>query len=75
MSDPPDALDRAGNPNPGVGAWVVAALMLFAAGVRVVAWFQKAVLFDDGPLFLAMADAIRDGDWAAVLGHDYHPLY
>ena len=49
--------------------------MLFAAGVRVVAWFQKAVLFDDGPLFLAMADAIRDGDWPAVLGHDYHPLY
>ncbi len=57
------------------GAGVVAGLMLVAAGVRVVAWFQKAVLFDDGPLFLAMADAIRDGDWPSVLGHDYHPLY
>ena len=57
------------------GVWIVTALMGLAASVRVVAWFQKAVLFDDGPLFLAMADAIRDGDWPAVLGHDYHPFY
>jgi hypothetical protein len=49
--------------------------LVTAVLLRAFAWAQKAVLFDDGPLFLAMAKAIRAGDFEAVLGHPYHPLY
>ena len=36
---------------------------------------QTAVLFNDGPLFLAIARAIDAGDWASALSHPYHPFY
>jgi 4-amino-4-deoxy-L-arabinose transferase-like glycosyltransferase len=52
-------------------AWLV----LIAALVRVYAWSNTAVLFNDGPVFLAIADAIGEGRWAAVFSHPYHPLY
>ena len=32
-------------------------------------------MFNDGPVFLSLADAIGEGHWAEVLSHPYHPLY
>lgn len=51
------------------------ALLVSALAVRSIAWLRTTVLFDDGPLFLYMAQAMRSGDWSAVLRHPYHPLY
>jgi len=52
------------------------ALVLFVAlALRAYAWSQTAVLFNDGPIFLALAEAIGEGRWAEVLAHPYHPLY
>jgi hypothetical protein len=53
----------------------LAALLVVAALVRVVAWSRTAVLFNDGPVFLAIAEAIGEGRWTEVLAHPYHPLY
>ena len=33
------------------------------------------MLFNDGPAFLSMAQAIGEGRWGAVVAHPYHPLY
>jgi 4-amino-4-deoxy-L-arabinose transferase-like glycosyltransferase len=54
---------------------VLPCLLLAAFAVRGIAWLRTTVLFDDGPLFLYMAEAISVGDWSAVLRHPYHPLY
>jgi len=43
--------------------------------IRAFAWSQTAVLFNDGPVFLAMAEAIAEGRLADVFAHPYHPLY
>ena len=32
-------------------------------------------MFNDGPVFLSLAQAIGEGRWAEVSGHPYHPLY
>jgi 4-amino-4-deoxy-L-arabinose transferase-like glycosyltransferase len=50
-------------------------LLAVALGVRVVAWHRTAVLFNDGPIFLALSDAWLEGRWSALLAHPYHPLY
>jgi len=51
-------------------------LILMLAGVlRAFAWSRTAVMFNDGPIFLAIAEAIGEGRWADVLAHPYHPLY
>jgi hypothetical protein len=41
----------------------------------MLAWSRTAVLFNDGPIFLALADALRAGRVADVLAHPHHPLY
>ena len=51
------------------------ALFGVAAILRIHAWHQTAVIFNDGPIFLALADAIREGRFAEVLAHPFHPLY
>lgn len=64
--------------DPGLrgGEWLgLAALLGLAAGLRAFAWSRTAVLFNDGPVFLAMAEAIASGRWDEVLAHPYHPLY
>ena len=33
------------------------------------------MIFNDGPVFLALAEAITEGRWDAVLAHPFHPLY
>ncbi|MCA9502056.1 MAG: glycosyltransferase family 39 protein [Spirochaetaceae bacterium] len=50
-------------------------LLGVAAALRVVAWQRTVVLFNDGPVFLAMAEAIRAGRVGPVVAHPYHPLY
>jgi 4-amino-4-deoxy-L-arabinose transferase-like glycosyltransferase len=69
----------AADAEPGSGAGHVglglAAILAVALAVRVVAWWRTAVMFNDGPIFLAMAEAIAQGRWADVLVHPYHPLY
>ncbi|MBW2272619.1 MAG: glycosyltransferase family 39 protein [Deltaproteobacteria bacterium] len=51
------------------------ALLALAAWVRVYAWQQTTALFNDGPIFLYIAEAMGEGDWQAVFQHPYHPLY
>ncbi|MFP6656225.1 MAG: glycosyltransferase family 39 protein [Myxococcota bacterium] len=55
--------------------WGLAGVLLVALAIRAFAWTQTAVLFNDGPIFLALAEAIGEGNWAAVLAHPYHSLY
>jgi 4-amino-4-deoxy-L-arabinose transferase-like glycosyltransferase len=51
-------------------------LLLLAAGaLRWLAWLRTAVLFNDGPRFLQMAQRIAAGDWGHALNETYHPLY
>lgn len=51
------------------------ALVAGAAAWRWLAWTRTAVLFDDGPRFLAIARAIDAGWWPAALRDSFHPLY
>ena len=53
----------------------LAACLAVAAAVRVFAWWKTAVVFNDGPIFLAMAAALRAGGIERVLEHPQHPLY
>jgi hypothetical protein len=68
QTDLPRAFDRR-------AALALLLLLAAAAAVRVVAWQRTAVLFNDGPIFLAMAEAIGEGRWDAVRAHPFHPLY
>ena len=52
--------------------WVV---LCGAVGLRLIAWWRSAALFDDGPIFIYTAEAMAAGNWASVLQHPYHPLY
>jgi hypothetical protein len=56
-------------------ALALAALVAGAAALRWVAWQRTAVVFDDGPRFLAIARAIDAGGWATALRDSFHPLY
>jgi 4-amino-4-deoxy-L-arabinose transferase-like glycosyltransferase len=49
--------------------------MLAALGLRLMRWEHTTVLFNDGPVFLALARAIAEGDLATALAHPFHPLY
>ena len=53
----------------------VLSLVAAAAVLRWVAWLRTAAMFNDGPLFLALARRMADGEWSAAVAHDYHPLY
>jgi len=54
---------------------VLAALVVGAALLRWVAWGRSGAIFDDGPIFLYLADALLEGDFASALRHPYHPGY
>lgn len=61
---------------PGRADWgALGGLLALAGLVRWVAWSRTAVLFNDGPIFLALADALREGRVADVLAHPHHPFY
>lgn len=54
------------------------ALALCAAAafaVRLVRWERAAVLFNDGPVFLALAERTAAGAPETLLQHPFHPLY
>jgi 4-amino-4-deoxy-L-arabinose transferase-like glycosyltransferase len=54
---------------------LLAAVLAFAALVRALRWQLTAVMFNDGPAFLALAQSIAEGDWRFALRHPFHPLY
>ncbi|MDX1649193.1 MAG: glycosyltransferase family 39 protein, partial [Myxococcota bacterium] len=54
---------------------LVCALVAVAAAVRVVRWQVTAVMFNDGPVFLSLAEALERLDLRTALGHPFHPLY
>ncbi len=67
-----DAERGSGAPRDTIG---LIAILLIALAVRAFAWSRTVVMFNDGPVFLAMAEAIGEGRWPEVLAHPYHPLY
>jgi hypothetical protein len=58
-----------------VPALAFMALLLAAALLRASRWSNTALLFNDGPHFLALAESAAAGDFEALLRHPYHPLY
>ena len=71
-----------GSTTEGLDAWLTRSrpwllpLLLAVAGVaRLARWDAVAVLFNDGPAFLEVAEAFRRGDFALGLSHPYHPGY
>ena len=52
-----------------------AALAVLALVVRAVRWSQTAVMMNDGPEFIRLAQALAAGDWRTAASHPYHPLY
>ena len=46
-----------------------------AAGVRLARAYLSDGIFNDGPVFLGLAQRIAASDWSAALDHPYHPLY
>ena len=46
-----------------------------AVALRALRWSNTTALFNDGPVFLALAEALAAGDATAVLSHEFHPLY
>jgi len=73
--------DAAGKPidDPASGSdkprGALAAVLVLAASVRIIAAWRSVVVFDDGPIFIYVAEAMAAGNWTAVLQHPYHPLY
>ncbi|MCP3985310.1 MAG: glycosyltransferase family 39 protein, partial [bacterium] len=55
--------------------WVICGLVALAGAVRIVRWQELAVMFNDGPIFLALAEAIESGLPDQALAHPFHPLY
>lgn len=53
----------------------VAALFGLALLVRGVAALRIEAIFNDGPVFLEIAEQMARGDFATALRHQYHPLY
>ncbi|UCE86534.1 MAG: glycosyltransferase family 39 protein, partial [Deltaproteobacteria bacterium] len=51
------------------------AVLAGAAVVRCIAALRTDAIFNDGPLFIALAQRFAAGEWRAALAHDYHPLY
>jgi len=54
--------------------WLTAVLAL-AGLLRVVRWNLFAVIFNDGPVYIALARALTEGDVSSALLHPIHPLY
>jgi len=46
-----------------------------AFAIRYVRWERAAVLFNDGPVFLALAERAAAGSPETLLQHPFHPLY
>ena len=55
--------------------WALPCSMLLAVVLRLLYWRSTAALFNDGPVFIALAQAFAAGDVRAALAHEFHPLY
>jgi len=58
-----------------VEALAVVGLLAVAAALRWIRWLRTDAMFNDGPLFLGLAEQMARGRWVEALAHDYHPLY
>lgn len=56
-------------------AWLLGGILVLAAAVRILRWQGLAVMFNDGPIFLVLAQAIESGLPDQALAHPFHPLY
>ena len=56
-------------------SWFLLALTLGAIVLRWLAWSRAGTMFNDGPVFIELAQSAASGDWGALLSHPYHPLY
>lgn len=54
---------------------LLGAVIAVALGARLLRFERVAVLFNDGPVFLAIAERFAAGDLAGALAHPFHPLY
>ena len=53
----------------------VALCALAAFALRLARWGRTEVLFNDGPVFLALAERSAAGQLETLLQHPFHPLY
>jgi 4-amino-4-deoxy-L-arabinose transferase-like glycosyltransferase len=73
-----DRASAAGGTLERLGAREAAALLAVvavAAALRVARWDATDAIFNDGPAFLGIAQAMEAGEWGRALAHAYHPLY
>ena len=54
---------------------MLAGLVVLAFVLRFARWERAAVLFNDGPVFLALAERSAEGAFGVLLQHPFHPLY
>jgi len=55
-------------------AWAALTIGVVAGLARALEAVQDSLLFNDGPRFIAAAEAMLRGDWRAALAEPYHPL-
>ncbi|MBW2713056.1 MAG: glycosyltransferase family 39 protein, partial [Deltaproteobacteria bacterium] len=54
---------------------ILALLLLLALTMRTLHWKMTAVMFNDGPTFIGIAQDFAEGKWAHGLAADFHPAY
>jgi 4-amino-4-deoxy-L-arabinose transferase-like glycosyltransferase len=62
-------------PSPPRERLALALCVLAAVALRMARWERTAVLFNDGPVFLALAEHAAAGQLETLLQHPFHPLY
>ena len=67
-------LDESGEAKRRDALWL-AALVVAAAAVRAIRWAQTAVMMNDGPEFIGLAQKFAGGQWRTAIDHNFHPLY
>jgi hypothetical protein len=72
MTTPPGNVRGAGD------RWLRVVLplsMVVAVVLRLLQWRSTAAIHNDGPVFIALAQAFASGDVDVGLSHEFHPLY
>ncbi len=54
---------------------ILALLLLLALVLRILSWKLTAVMFNDGPTFIGIAQSFHEGRWAEAFAADFHPAY
>jgi 4-amino-4-deoxy-L-arabinose transferase-like glycosyltransferase len=62
-------------PSPPRERLALALCVLAAVALRMAHWGRTEVLFNDGPVFLALAERGAAGQLETLLQHPFHPLY